>query len=179
MRRFGFGFVVGILFLFIGASMALDTVFAMHVPIVTLAIALFLVAVGAKVLLGSGTRRQPGPSSGEAWLADRRFAPDGPLTRDERYDVVFGRGFVDLSHVPAPTDDVTVQIDAVFGTAVVKMNPAVPYEVIGSAAFGEVKMPDRSAAAFGNVAYRSKPEQPHLHVKVNAVFGACQVVEGA
>jgi len=178
MRRFGFGFFVGIVIVFIGASIALDALFDIHVLVFRLALALLVFAIGLRVLAGRSARERRSGDSGEAWLADRRFAPEGALTHDARFDVVFGRGLVDLSHLEAPAEDVTVQVDAVFGTAVVKMNPAVPYDVSGSSAFGEVRMPDRSAAAFGDVSYQPKRDQhPHLHVKVNAIFGACQVVE--
>ena len=46
-------------------------------------------------------------------------------------------------------------------------------------AFGEVRMPDESVAAFGNARYRTtEPGEPLLRVKVNAVFGSCLVLLG-
>jgi hypothetical protein len=38
-----------------------------------------------------------------------------------------------------------VTVDAVFGTAVVKVNPGIPYDVVGTSAFGEVRMSVPSA----------------------------------
>jgi predicted membrane protein len=179
MRRFGFGFVVGLFILFIGTSLAIDIMFSIRLPILRGAIALLLVIVGLRMILRGGRLEGAAPESGEAWLADRRFAPEGQLPGDARYDVVFGRGVIDLTHLAEPSTDVTVTVDAVFGTAVVTVDPAIAYDVSASAAFGEVRMPDRSAAAFGSVQYRSPADhRPRLHLKVNAAFGACHVLEG-
>jgi hypothetical protein len=123
-------------------------------------------------------RRSRFAVTGEAWLADREFKPTGALTHDARFDVAFGRGLVDLTQLEQPTDDVTITIETLFGVAVVKVDPLIAYDVHGSSAFGEVRIPDRSMTAMGNLDYRSSSDgRPRLHLRLNAVFGACHVVE--
>lgn len=176
MNRIGFRFLVGAFVLLIGASILVDLLFHVAIPLVRVAVALLCIVVGARLVVHAwGAGRD---ASGEAWLADRRFAPEGALAGDARYDVVFGRGVVDLTHVVPPAADVTVTVDALFGHAVVKIDPAIGYDVDGTAAFGEVRLPDRNATSMGSLHYQPPAGgAPRLHLRVNAVFGACQVVE--
>jgi hypothetical protein len=179
MHRFGFSFVIGVIVLLIGASVAVDALFGVHLPLVPLAIAALLIAWGARMIVHAMARHHPAYLDGEAWLADRSFAPTGPIDHDAHYDVAFGRGLVDLTHLTEPADDVTVVVDTVFGSTVVKVDPAMAYDVDARSMFGEVRMPDRSMTAMGKVSYRHTMDRaPRLHLRVSTVFGACQVVEG-
>jgi hypothetical protein len=180
MNRLGFSFVMGAVILLIGASIAVDLVFDVHVPVVRMVLATLFIVWGARMVVHAFARRDRFAASGEAWLADREFQPAGELVRDARFDVAFGRGVVDLTHLDRPATDVTVTVDTLFGAAVVKVDPSIAYDVHGSSVFGEVRMPDRSATAMGSLDYRSpSDERPRLHLRLNAVFGACRVVEDA
>lgn len=76
-----------------------------------------------------------------------------------------------------PREDKTVSVDTAFGATVVKLNPTVPVEIIGHSMFGQVRMPDRTMAAMGSIAYKTPAEhEPKLHLRINTVFGSCQVV---
>ena len=172
MRPSEFRFFVGTLVLLIGATMAADIVFGVRLPVVPLAFAVLLIVLGTRLMFRA---RADGPPRNQAWLADRVFVPDG--ARDQRYDIVFGRGVIDLTRVSEPAEDKTISVDTAFGATVVKLDPAVPVEIIGHSMFGEVRMPDRSMAAMGSVAYTTPSEQaPKLHLRINTVFGSCQVV---
>ena len=180
MNRLGFSFVVGVVILMIGAALVADLLFDVHLPLVRMAIAALLIAWGARMVVHAFARRDRFAVAGEAWLSDREFKPTGELGRDARFDVAFGRGLVDLTHLTQPVEDVTVTVDTLFGAAVVKVDPAIAYDVHGSSVFGEVRMPDRSSIAMGNLDYRGPDAaRPRLHLRLNALFGACQVVEAA
>jgi predicted membrane protein len=178
MYRLGFGFVFGAVVLVIGASVLIEVLFGIHFPLVPLVIGIALAIWGSRMMIHALARRDRYEPSGEAWLADREFAPAGALERDARYDVVFGRGLVDLTHVVEPAGDVTVAVGTVFGTTVVKVDPAIAYDVEGRSMFGEIRMPDRTMAAMGNVSYHKPSDHPpRLHLRLHTVFGACQVIE--
>jgi predicted membrane protein len=180
MHRFSFGFVFGMIVLIIGASMAFDALFGIHFPLVPLALAALLVIWGARMVAHAMSRRDRPDVDGEAWLADRTFSPTGKLDHDTRYDVVFGRGVVDLTKLVEPAGDVTIAVDTVFGTTVVKVDPALAYDIEGRSMFGEVRMPDRSMTAMGSLTYRSAGDhRPRIHLRVSTVFGACQIVDAA
>lgn len=170
MRRFSLAFFIGALLLGIGAWIAVEVVFAIRLPVQPIALSALLMVLGLAALFHGRARAARGPESGDAWLSDRRFTPEGRLSADAQYDIVFGRGVIDLTHLRAPEVDVTVTVDAVFGAAVVRVDPAIGYDVAGSSAFGEVRVPPRAAAA---------DPPPHLHLRINAVFGSCEVIEAA
>ncbi|MCB9564163.1 MAG: hypothetical protein H6708_27550 [Kofleriaceae bacterium] len=177
MNRIGYGFLFGMVVLGIGALLAVDLLFGVELAVVRAVLALSLIALGARMVVHTWSRRRPPDLAGEAWLADRRFVAES-LEGDAHYDVVFGRGLIDLTGVAEPDRDVTVEVDTMFGHTVVKVDPAIPYDVEGTSAFAEVRMPDRSAAAVGSVRYRAPADHPpRLHLRVHAIFGACEVVE--
>jgi hypothetical protein len=178
MDRIGSRFVVGVVLLCIGVAVALEMIFNINLPILRALFAVLAIVIGLRLVRQARTRTDRAATTGEAWLADRQFAPQGLLDRDARYDIAFGRGLVDLTHVPEPASDVTVSVHTLFGSSVIRVDPSVPYDVEGHAALGEVRMPDRSATAMGSVRYRAPTDHPpRLHLRVDAVFGACRVVE--
>jgi predicted membrane protein len=178
MHRLGFGFVLGVILMLIGASIAMHVLFHISFPLLPLALAILFVAWGSRMVVHSLGRREVAGIAAEACLADRHFAPTEALDDNARYDIVFGRGVIDLSRLPEPAGDVTVTVDTVFGAAVIKVDPHVPYDVHGSSTFGEVRMPDRTATTMGNVSFTREADHPaRLHLKVNTVFGSCQLVE--
>jgi predicted membrane protein len=172
MRTVGFRFILGAFVLLIGAMIAIDVVFGVHFPLVPLAIAVLLIALGVRMMFRP---RPAGDAFDQAWLADRLFVPEGD--RDQRYDILFGRGVVDLTKLPEPGEDKTIAVDTVFGATVIKLDPSVPVEITGHSVFGEVRMPDRSMAAMGSIAYKTPSDHAaKLHLRINTVFGSCQVV---
>jgi predicted membrane protein len=177
MHRFGFSFVLGVIVLIVGASIAVDVVFGVRFPLLPLAVSILLIAWGARMIVHAMARHHPPYIDGEAWLADKAFRP-GTLDHDARYDVVFGRGLIDLTKLVEPAEDVTIDVETVFGATVVKVDPAIPYDVDGKSMFGEVRMPDRTMTAMGSTTYRHATDHPpRLHIRVSTVFGACQIVE--
>ena len=159
------GFLVGLVALCIGASLVIDLAFDVHVPILRALLAVILIAYGARLLVRGWARDRA--DTEEVWLDDQLFAPEGAPARDERYDVAFGRSVIDLTHLAEPDHDVTVSVHALFGAAVVKIDPTIPYDVVGHAALGEVQVPER----------RCFDHAPLLHLRVHATFAQCQVVE--
>ena len=175
MRPFGIKFIMGGFVLLIGTTIAVNVLFGIHFPLLPLALAALLIALGARMMVRT---RAGGDAVVQAWLANRVFVPDGE--RDQRYDILFGRGVVDLTKVPEPDEDKIISIDTIFGATVIKLDPSVPVEITGHSMFGEVRMPDRSTAAMGSIAYKTPSDRaPKLHLRLNTVFGSCQVVGAA
>jgi hypothetical protein len=177
MQHNGLRFFVGLVALCLGASLVLDLVFDVHLPILRALIAALLLVYGARLVV-RGLASRDRAAANEVWLDEQMFAPEGAPTHDEHYEIAFGRGLVDLTHLAEPATDVTVSVHALFGAAVVTIDPSIPYDVEGSAALGEVRLPDHNATATGHVAYRPRFDHPpRLHLRVHAVLGQCQVVE--
>ncbi|HTR53103.1 MAG TPA: LiaF domain-containing protein [Kofleriaceae bacterium] len=178
MRHLGSRFGLGLVVLVIGALLLFEIVAGLSFPIVRTVIAVLFVLIGGRMIVRAWARRGQDGVSAEAVLARRNFSHAGALDHDARFDVLFGSGTVDLTGLVEPEHDVTVTIETLFGHALVKLPPALAYDVEGNSAFGEVRMPDRTATAMGSLVYRAASDHPsRLHLRVNAVFGACQLVE--
>jgi predicted membrane protein len=180
MKHLSSRFVLGAIILVIGVLLLAELVGGLHFPIIRVLIALAFLLIGGRLILHAWSRRDDGTVSAEAVLSRRNFTQAGALDRDARFDVVFGSGTVDLTQLVEPDHDVTVTVEALFGHALVKVPPALVYDIEGSSAFGEVRMPDRSATAMGSLVYHAASDHPsRLHLRVHAIFGACQVVESS
>lgn len=176
-----FAIFLGILVVLAGASILLDAVFHVHLPLVRSAIALVFMAVGVRLLLGAWSPREKQVSAfGSAFMSDKDFAP---LTASQplAYDVVFARGTVDLTGIPRPDKPIVVEVTVIFGGAEVTVDPTLPLVVEGKSDFGEVRMPDESVAGVGSSRYRPKGQvgEPLIRVRVNALFGSCTVREAS
>ncbi len=171
---------VGALVVLAGISILLEALFHIRVPLVRSGISLVLIFAGVKLLISAWRPRAETSSSGIAVMGDQRFTPsrhDGKL----KYDVVFGRGLIDLTALPPPTGEVSVEVNVVFGAASIRVDPRWSVEVDGNSAFAAVRMPDLTSANFGGVHYRSKGKAeaaPTVRLLLNCVFGACDVQEG-
>jgi len=180
MRKLGARFVIGLIVLAIGVSIAIELGAGVKLPIGRIVIATLLVVLGARMLAHAWLRRDAAEIGADAVLATKNFSQRGALDRDAHFDVVLGRSVVDLTGLDEPDHDVTVTVEALFGSAVVKLPAALAYDVEATSAFGAVRMPDRTATAMGSIVYRTQSDHPpRLHLRVSAVFGACQLVEAA
>ncbi len=179
MTHLGARFGLGLIILLVGALMLVELFADIQLPIFRLVVGIVILRIGGRMIAQTWARRGRDETTGEAVLAELTFSQRA-LDRDARFDVVLGRGTIDLTKLVEPTHDVTVTVEALFGQAVVRLPPAIAYDVEGSAAFGQVRMPDRSATAMGSLEYRPPSDHPsRLHLRVHAVFGACQVIEAA
>ncbi len=178
MRHLGARFGLALVILLVGMMILIELLAHVALPVFRLVVGVAITVIGARMVLEIWNRRKLEPAAGEAVMANLNFSQQGVLDRDERFDVVLGSGAIDLTKLVEPMRDVTVTIDTLFGRAIVKLPATVAYDVEGSATFGQVRLPDRSATATGTIEYTPRRDHPpHLHLRLHAVFGACQVIE--
>jgi hypothetical protein len=173
----GLALLIGLLVIVLGTSIVLHTLFDIDVPIFRTAVGIAFLYLGVRVLAGAWMPARTSHDGHQAVFAVTQFAPTDAAD-SRKYEIVFGRGVVDLTRLPASDRERLVQVDVIFGEAEIVIDPAVPIEVQGSAAFGEVRMPDRSSANFGTVRYRHvASDGPPIELVVNAVFATARVVQ--
>lgn len=177
--RSAFPLFVGMVIVLAGASLILEAVFKIHIPLLRIAFGLFFIVLGARIVFGPWPHLAAGQPHA-AVMSEQRFAP-GPAVGDRlKYDVVFGRAEVDLTGLSPLDHDVFVEVNAVFGDVLVMVDPTVALEVDSSAAFGMTRLPDRQTVAFGSAHYQGSARAgPRLELKLNAVFGNAEVREVA
>lgn len=178
--KMNFTVLVGGFVVLMGVSILAQALFNVQLPLMRTAVALFFLFIGFKLLVSAWTPeklRREGTAT--AVMTEQRFAPTTSAP-ELKYDVLFSKGLVDLTQMPKPDKPIAVEVNSVFSSTEVLVDPTWPVVVEGSSAFGEVRMPNRSAATFGAASYRttaSTDAQPLLRLKVNAVFGNCLVLE--
>ncbi len=174
MGIFCSGIVWGALLILFGISLILKYTLNIDIPVIRIFFALFLIYLGVKVILG-GFRKEPtGPN---VFFSQRKvdFA-----NKDGEYNVVFGKGVIDLTGIPFKDKDMTIVANTVFGSSTVKIKRNVPTLVRANAAFGNAKLPDGNTAAVGTYLYKNKAYQegkPCLTLNINVVFGEFDLVE--
>jgi len=175
----GLALLFGLLVIVLGASIVLHALFDFDIPVFRTAVGVALLYLGVRVLAGAWMPQQTSHDGNESVFAVTRFAPTDVASLSQKYEIIFGRGVVDLSGLATTADhEQLVQVSVLFGDAEIQIDPGTPIEIRGSAAFGEVRMPDRSAANFGEVRYRGPTvEQPEIELVVNVVFGTARIVE--
>ena len=99
--------LVGMVILLIGASLVVDLLFDIDLPVVRLAVAALLVAWGARMVVHAFAGRDRFAVAREPSLADRELTPTGDLAHDVRFDVAFGRGLAIRPSAARPRESET------------------------------------------------------------------------
>jgi len=161
------GIFWGVLLIAVGVWFILRRFLPVHVPVVRLVIAVLFVYVGIRVLVRGPLANNPTPFFSES---HQRYTAGW----DRDYNLIFTNGDVDLSNVTLRAASVRTQVNVVFGTGRLRVNPALPARIEMSAAFGTVEAPDGRSVSFGDTVYTSasyRDGAPALVVHATAVFG--------
>jgi len=165
-------FFWGGLVVFIGLSIILRAV-GVKFPLFSFALGLFFLWLGASIIVNAVNRTR---ARGVAF-DDAKVEVTGDASE---YSTVFGRSDVDLTTTRPEGSSRKVEVDAVFGAAVVRIDPNVPMRIQASAAFGSVRLPDGNSVAFGDMNYQTrafKPDSACIVLKASAVFGSVEIIE--
>ncbi len=163
----------GIYFILIGSAAIIKTYTTLHVPIIRLAIAVFLIWTGLVVILGRGFHLNTEPGTMLLESEDRTVA-----ARSGEYSSVLASGTFEIEE-PNEGEGLILEINAVFGIATVHVPRDVPFKVTASSAFGSVVTPDGTSTFFGERAYASKgysEASSFVRIKASAVFGKVQII---
>jgi hypothetical protein len=166
------GFFWGVFLILLGAAIILKALYHINIPVFRIFIALLIIAFGIKFLLGgTGLSRRKGA------IAFEEGVVEGSESQKE-YNVMFGKGVIDLRQVQIGEKNMRVEINVVFGVAAVRINPDTPAQIRTNTAFGGVRMPDESNAAFGTYVFNSKgydAQKPHLIINANVIFAGMEI----
>jgi predicted membrane protein len=143
-----------------------------HIPVIRILVAVLFVYVGVRVLAhGPGYQDRNTVVFSQSNLA---WSPE----RGRDYNVIFSSGTVDLSGVTLGAESVRMEVNVIFGSAELRIDPALPVRVSMSSAFGSVEAPNERTVAFGDSVYTSpsyKSGAPALEIHATAVFGRLTV----
>ena len=155
----------------LGVCVILNVVLRTHIPFARVFFGLLLVYIGVSLFFGRSRHDQ----QWHRYPAPDRVEITGP---SEQQDVVFANRELDLTGMKLKDTVIHEELDVVFGSAQVKVNPAVPLRVEVSSAFAEARLPNGNDVGFGDEVYKSKtldPSHPYLLLEANVVFGQLEI----
>jgi hypothetical protein len=169
------GIFWGAAFIIVGVWFIVRHYVPVHIPLGRIIIALLFIYVGVRVLVH-------GPfiqDKNTVVFSDSRLGPED-TGRGGDYTILFSRGFVDLSTLRPSGGTVRKEVNVIFGSGVLKIDPSAPVRIDMSAAFGTVQAPNGRAAAFGDSLFTTasyREGSDCLRIKATAVFGTLRIQE--
>jgi len=159
----------------LGLSLIFRIVFNIDFPFFKILIAFILIYFGVKMLFGSFHGPRIETRESDVVFGEKIFStPES--NRD--YSVVFGKGVYDFRDIEFKNGKQSVKISTVFGASVIKVNKNTALRVKVESAFAGVDLPNGNSAVFGSTTYTSPDfdlEKPFLDLKIECVFGGCEV----
>ncbi len=168
------GIFWGTLLIVLGVWFILRRTVPVHIPVIRIIVAVLLVYAGVRILV----RGPVTPEGTTAVFSESimRYAPD----RGREYNMIFSHGLVDLSAARPAGQTLHAEVNVVFGSGQVRIDPAQPVRVDTSSAFGTVDSPGGRSVAFGDTVYSTpsyREGAPALEIHATAVFGRLAIVQ--
>jgi predicted membrane protein len=176
MGFFFSGIFWGSILILLGISVIVRIVFNIHLPLVRIVFAFVLIYFGVRILVG-GAWCKCGTNSGTILFNEVKTELSG---NSGDYNIVFGKGVVNLTDTSLAEKGKSVKINTIFGAGEIRVNPSVPAIVKVTAAFSGARMPDGNIISFGEYVYKTKAfSDPAKAIKVDAtvVFGGLEIIE--
>lgn len=163
------GLFWGVFLIVIGLSIILKVTLNINLPVVRIFLALFFIYIGISIITGGFTGKN------NAVFNDVRIT--SPANNDE-YNVIFGKGEIDLTNIAVGTNNFKVAANTIFGSSNIYISSATPAIIKVNAAFSGVRQPDGNLISFGNNTFRTgnfSENDNHLIIEVNAVFSGVEI----
>lgn len=155
----------GAFLIFLGLCTILKTVFHINISIFRIGFALLIIYIGVSMLF-NGSRFRVEENT---VLFDNREMVVG---QKDEYNVIFGRGVIDLTTLSAETK--RTEINVIFGEGVIKIDPERPMKIRVNSAFSGTKLPDENRVSMGEYTYRTpnyEEKNGGVEVVASVVFG--------
>lgn len=167
-------FFWGAVIILFGLSIILNAIFNIKIPVFSIIIAMIFIWLGLKILFGA---------FGVKTTKNTVVFSEGTLKvseKNEDYNIVMGKGTIDLTEIEISEDSPNIEINVVFGKADVTIDSSKPIIMKVSSVFAGAHLPGGNVAAIGNNSYATPyydRSKPHLVVKADVVFGELNIID--
>ncbi|MBS1902138.1 MAG: hypothetical protein JSS75_00345 [Bacteroidetes bacterium] len=152
-----------------GILMILKNVFKLDIPVMGVIIPVIIISWGVSLLIGS--KGSPADDDNTVLFNHTQTTVNG----GSKHSVVFGKTEYDLRNAKPGT---RVDVDAVFASATLTVNPNTPMKIKISSAFGSGRLPDGNLVTFGERRYTSpgyREGEPFVDLRCDVVFGDLKI----
>jgi predicted membrane protein len=163
----------GLLIILFGISIIIKAVFKIDIPIFRMVFALLLIYWGVKLMFGDVFSKK---TEGTVVFNEAKFDAS---SKNNEYNVIFGRSDVDLRNIDLSQGNVRAEINIVFGSGTVYLSPEIPAIIKVETVFGDSSLPGKSTSILGDTIYRTptfKQDEPHLQLQISVVFGSGRII---
>ena len=192
--------VFGVIILLLGLSIIIKVVFKIDFPVFKILLGLFFLYLGLRMIFGGsflfrhsdsgssifGSRnnsvhREYNSSGKNDWDSDDNDDDTNTgktFSGKKNYDIIFGSSVIDLREIELKDKVTTININTIFGSTKVLVNPKTPYKITTDVVFGSVRLPDGNAAGFGTSNHLNQDitdSTKYLNLKVSVVFGSSDI----
>jgi predicted membrane protein len=155
----------GVLLILWGLSLVLKAFFpSIRFPIATIFISICIIVFGFQLLIGgfgsNRSRNHKRMSHGYTERISEEFS--------EELNVVFSTDSIRLNKLDVSTQDRYVDVNAVFGRAIIYVSSTTPVRIEADAVFGKIYKDSRLKWASGN--------ETALIINADAVFGSVDII---
>ena len=165
----------GILLVIIGLSIIFRFVF--DINIFRVLIAVFLILVGIKILVGDKGIFDF-KSQKDDVIFGQKTIKSTPDNRTE-YNVIFGKSEFDFRDVDfKDSKPIRIKVNTIFGSSQIMLSKDTPVKIKANSAFAGARMPDGNSNAFGTLVYTSSnfnSEGSYLYIEADVVFGGLEI----
>jgi predicted membrane protein len=158
----------GVLIILFGLSIILREIFHINFPFMRVIFGILLIFWGIRVLSGSSWKNK-GDSSAMFTSANMNYDDS-----KKEYNIIFGRGNIDLFKSEVPDKTKKLEVNVIFGNGNLILNDSIPTRVEMNSVFGTVRAENERTGGFGSSTYTTssfQQGQAHLEIEANAVFG--------
>jgi hypothetical protein len=163
----------GALIILAGVLLIARNIFKIDIPVWGIIFPIIIISIGISILAGG----RGGPEGSKAVFTESSMTAD---SSDSEYSIVFGKGEYDLRRIKPVDKNISVEINAVFSSAVVRIDPTTPMRIKIESAFAGGHSPGGHIASIGDNSYRTpayKEGAPFVDVRASVVFGSLRIVE--
>lgn len=176
----GHGLFWGLFLILVGLALILKFVFDLDIPVLRIALALFLILFGIQLLIRNRWDFRFSPHEHD--IIFRETTIHGKNLSASEYNVIFGKALFDLTDIDSASLPKTIRINTIFGSTVVKVKADLPLKISGDAVFAGAKLAGDSKTVFGELSYTSRAYQSgadYLHLKSDVIFSAFEMTTDA
>ncbi len=167
------GIFWGLLLVVIGILVILKYSLHLNISIFRIVIAIILIYLGISLIIGQWRIR----NETNIIFSEGTIRPE---TLEKAYNVVFGRGYIDLTGIAPSEFDKSIKIATVFANTTLRIDPNMPIEIDIDCAFGSTITPDGTSISFGDRIYKTPSatnSQSYLKIKADTVFGVLEIIQ--
>ena len=167
----------GVVLILWGCAIVLNVLFHVNIPVFRILVALIIIFIGIQMIIGWKSNSWCYVHDDEHNIIFGQSTKQAtPATKE--YNIIFSNGEVDITEQDPEWVNSKLEINTIFGSGLIRINPEIPVKIVSSAAFGRISTPDNQQSVIGDHVYQTpvvKENQPYLLIKASVVFGNLEI----